>query len=86
MIAQPPDGLYKDPSPVTPSPRSPPSATRGADSDTPDSHVQNRDGQKDDGFAGKQLIEGTQGKEKREQSEKMGRCFNGILLTGWVGM
>lgn len=84
MIAEPPDGLYKDPSPATPSPQSPRSATRGAD--TPDSHVQNRDGQNDDGSTDKQLIDGTQGKEKREQSEKMGRCFNGILLTGWVGL
>lgn len=72
-----------DPSPATPSPRS---ATRGADSNTPDSHVRNRDGQKDNGFAGKQLVKGTRGGEKREQSEEMGRCFNGILLTGWVGM
>lgn len=51
-----------------------------------DSHVRNGDGQKDDGFAGKQLVKGTRGKEKRAQSEEMGRCFNGILLTGWVGM
>lgn len=75
-----------DPSPATLSPRSPHPATWGADNDTPDSHVRNRDGQKDDGFAGKQLVKGTRGKEKREQSEEMGRCFNGILLTGWVGM
>lgn len=59
--------------------------------DTPDSHVRNRDGQKDDDSKEKQHAGERRnfwfgGEEKNDQLKERRRGFNDILMTGWMGV
>lgn len=64
--------------------------------DTPDSHVRNRDGQKEDGVSKEQLhakerrnfccgVVGSRGSRRMSGRRRDRAGFNDILMTGWTG-